>query len=147
MKKTIKIILSLSLAITLLVCSGVSAFAATNGKVSDGKYCTVKINQSLINKAGKQYATAKLEIRDQLGLSNSGKVHIVLRDGNGKWLCEWDAKGGDTFKLGDDHSTYRIYVNYYSSGKSDAVSKANDFTNMGKTVNWKIVNPKDCTIS
>ena len=147
MKKTLKIIVSMSMVIALLVCSGISAFAATNGKVADGKYCTVKINQSLINKAGKQYATVKLEIKNQLNLTNSGKVHVVLRDGNGKWLCEWDAKGGDTFKLGDDHSTYRIYVNYYYSGKSDSISKANDFTNMGKTVNWKIVNPKDCTIT
>ena len=148
MKKTIKIILSLSMVVALLVCSGISAFAATNGKVADGKYCTVKINQSLISKAGKQYATVKLEIRDQFNnFTNSGKVHIVLRDGNGKWLCEWDAKGGDTFKLGDDHATYRIYVHYYSSGKTDSISKANDFTNMGKTVNWKIVNAKDCTIS
>ena len=84
MKKALKIIVSMSMVIALLVCSGISAFAATNGKVADGKYCTVKINQALINKAGKQYATVKLEIRNQLGLTNSGKVHVVLRDGNGK---------------------------------------------------------------
>jgi len=152
MKKTLKIIVSMSMVLVLLVCSSIPAFAATSGKVSDGKYCTVKIDKSLRDqyKPGSkiQYATVKLEIRDQLNkFTNSGKVRIVLRDGNGKWLCEWDAKGGDTFKLGNDHSTYRIYVYYYSSGKKDAISKANDFTNMGKTVNWKIVNPKSCTIS
>ena len=152
MKKAIKVIISMSMVLVLLACSSIPAFAATNGKVADGQCCTVKIEKSLRDQyksGGKvQYATVKLEIRDQFNkFTNSGKVRIVLRDGDGKWICEWNARGGDTFKLGNDHAVYKIYVYYYSSGKNDTISVGNDFINRGKTVNWKITNPKKCTTS
>jgi len=85
------------------------------------------------------------------GLFNTGaKVKITLTDGNGNYITSWVAKGGDTLKLGDDHSVYRIYVDYYHDAnisKYDWVSGAKDFENTGNAYTWKISNAKDCSIS
>ena len=123
------------------------SYAATSAKTSSSSYCTVKINQSLINKSGKQYATVKLKTYDMTGWWNTGaKVRVTLRDGNGRYITSWIAKGGDTFKLGDDHRTYRIYVDYYDNPGNNFISQGNNFTNMGASYKWTFSNPKNCTM-
>lgn len=103
--------------------------------------------QSLINKKGKQYATVKFKTYDMTGWWNTGaKVRITLRDGNGRYITSWIAKGGDTFKLGDDHRTYRIYVSYYDNPGNNFISQGNNFTNLGSAYKWTISNAKNCTI-
>ena len=128
----------------LCISSGVEA--ATSGKVGSSAYCTVKINQSLIKKKGKQYATVKLVTQGNLFTMNTGaRVKLTLRDGNGRYITSWVGKGGNTLKLGDDHSVYRIYVDYYDK-PGGMFTQANNWTNRGKADKWLIKNPKNCTI-
>lgn len=121
--------------------------AATEEYFGTSKYCTAKISQSLINKKGKQYATVKLKTYDMLGWMNSkAKVKITLKDGNGRYITSWVGKGGDTLKLGDDHSVYRIYVDYYDKPGNGVITQGNNFTNRGKSYKWKFSNAKNCKI-
>lgn len=147
-KKIICLFLTLAMTLCAFSISSVSVSAATKGRTGSNTYCTVKISKNLINKKGKQNATVKIKTYDAAGLWNTGKkVKITLRDGNGRYICSWIGKGGDTLKLGDDHSVYRIYVSYYHNGSSGVISTGNDWTNTGGSYQWKITNPKDCTIS
>lgn len=86
-------------------------------------YCTAKINQSLINKRGKQYATVKIKTYDLAGRYNRAKVRITPKDGNGNYIGSWIGRGGDTLKLGDDHSVYCVYVSYYDNLGNDLISQ------------------------
>lgn len=124
------------------------ASAETSGDTGSSAYCTVKINSSLINKKGTQYAKVKLKTYDLLGWSNTkAKVQITLKDENDNFICTWVGKGGDTLKLGDDHSVYRIYVDYYDNPGSNFISQGNNFTNLGASCKWEITDAKDCSIS
>ena len=150
MKKRIyTCILAIVMVFSTFVSTPVMASARTTGKIGSSDYCTVQINRSLINKRGKQYATVKFKTYDMTGWYNTGaKVQVTLRDGNGNYICSWVAKGGDTFKLGDDHSTYRIYVNKYNEpcGRYDWVTGANNFSNNGSSVSWNVSGAKNCSI-
>ncbi|MBO5306287.1 MAG: hypothetical protein J6B12_05935 [Clostridia bacterium] len=147
-KKLITIVLTLIMAFSVIPATTLQTSAVTSAKINSSSYCTVKINQSLINKKGKQYAKVKLKTYDMLGWFNSGaKVKITLKDGNGKFICSWVGKGGDTLKLGDDHSVYRIYVDYYNNPGNNFISQANNFSNLGSSYKWQISNAKDCKIS
>ena len=121
--------------------------AATEANFGTSKYCTAKISKSLINKKGKQYATVKLRTYDMLGwMNSSAKVKITLKDGNGRYITSWVGKGGNTLKLGDDHSVYRIYIDYYDKPGNGIITQGNNFTNRGKSYKWKISNAKNCSI-
>lgn len=147
-KRILTIVLSLVMVFSMVPAASMTASAATSAKTSSSSsYCTVNISQSLINRKGKQYATVKFKTYDMTGWWNTGaKVRITLRDGNGRYITSWIAKGGDTFKLGDDHRTYRIYVSYYDNPENNFISQGNNFTNMGSAYKWTITNPKNCTI-
>lgn len=84
------------------------------------------------------------------GKKTKGKMHITLRDSNGKWLWEGDVTGGSRLKLGKNHSEYRVYIakKSYPSGKnmiSSAKNSGDDFANIGKCHSWAI-NSKNCYI-
>lgn len=64
-----------------------------------------------------------------------------------RYICSWIGKGGDTPKLGDDHSVYRIYVSYYDNPGNNFISQGNNFTNLGASYKWTISNAKNCSIS
>lgn len=147
-KRILTIVLTLVMVFSTIPAATMTAFAATSAKTSSSSsYCTVNISRSLINKKGKQYATVKFKTYDMTGWWNTGaKVRITLRDGNGRYITSWIAKGGDTFKLGDDHRTYRIYVSYYDNPGKNFISQGNNFTNLGSAYKWKISNAKKCTI-
>lgn len=120
---------------SLVLAASITAHAATSAKTQSSAYCTVKISQSLLNKKGKQYAKVKIKTYDMTGWYNTGaKVRITLRDGNGRYICSWIGKGGDTLKLGDDHSIYRIYVSYYDNPGNNFISQGNNFTNLGSVL-------------
>ena len=126
--------------------------AATSAKFSSsGSYCEVRINQSLINKKGRQYATVKLKTYDLSGWSSGAKVVVTLKDARGNTIWSGVKKATCTLQLGDDHSVYRIYVKPYQEAVTGNIFQqsfiaGNNFTNLGKCVTWKISNNKNCTI-
>lgn len=150
-KKILSMLLTLIMVFSLIPAATFSSSAATSGRTGSSTYCTVKINQSLINKRGKQYAKVKIKTYDLSGWYNTGaKVRITLRDGNGRYICSWVGKGGDTLNLGDDHSTYRIYVDYYEKSSNGGfwswITSGGNFNNKGGSYKWGISNAKSCTI-
>ena len=140
MKKTKKAIAAVLSAVTMFSVASfgtVATHAATRGRTMDKTYCTVKISQKLLNKSGRQYASVKLNTGTGWNIFSTGRpIKVTLRDGQGRYICSWTAKGGDKIRLGDDHSEYRICLDY-ASGEWDVV---------GNTYKWKITSPKDCTI-
>lgn len=147
-KKLFSLMLALVMVLSAIPMASVKASAATSGKIGSSTYCTVKINDSLINKRGRQYATVKLSTYDRLGwFNNRATVNVTLRDGRtGRYICSFTAKGGDTIRLGDDHSSYRIYVKVYDNPGNNFISAGNNFNNLGKQVSWKISGAKNCRI-
>ena len=111
----------------------------------------MEVNQSLINKRGRQYATVKLSTYDLLGWSSGAKVVVTLTDYSGNVIWSGVKKATCTLKLGDDHTIYRIYVQPYQEVSSGNIFKrtiidGNNFENQGKCVTWKVSNNKNCTI-
>ncbi len=129
------------------------AMAVTQSQFNNGDYCEVRIDQKLLNKRGKQYAKVKLQTYNSsnaTGWKTSGKVVVTMRDENGNYIWSGTKKGGDTLKLGDDHSVYRIYVSVYEEpvkGIFGFIAQGNNFKNRGKCVSWKFLNEKNCSIS
>ena len=144
--------LTLTLLFSILI---VPAYAATSAKFSTGSTCRVTISHQLIKKKGYQYATVKLKTHS-MGLFSSwnsgGKVTVSLYDGTtGRHIWSGQKHGGDTLRLGDDHTSYIIKIAPYSekvtnSIWSKTVTGGNNFTNLGKCNRWSISNPKNCTI-
>ena len=135
-----------------IIFSAIPVQAATSARFSSGgSYCEVRINQSLINKKGRQYATVKLKTYDQIGWSSGAKVVVTLKDTRGNTIWSGVKKASCTLQLGDDQSIYRIYVKPYQEAVTGNAFKrsiiaANNFENQGKCVTWKISNNKNCTI-
>lgn len=98
-------------------------------KTPDGRTSSVKISVSSTKKwktgnfdsgyTAKGYTTVRLNANsgngkikiytyDQWGWKSSGEVHITLRDWSGKWICEFDAKSGNTLNLGNNYGQYRV---------------------------------------
>ncbi len=104
-----------------------------DGYVAKG-YTTVTLNKNVGD--GK----IRIYTYDKLGKKTSGEVHITLRTWDGKWICEFDAKSGDTLDLGDDHSEYRVYI-AKKKYPNDFWGSNSDFDNKGKCYSWAI----ECT--
>lgn len=123
--------------------------AATSASFESNDYCTVKISQSLMNSKKYKTATVKITTYDQIGWKSNGKINVKLTDGNGNYIGTYQKKSGDTIKLGNDHSSYRIYISKYEepvNGFWAFIKSGNNFTNSGKCVSWKVSNNKNCTI-
>ncbi len=102
-------------------------------------YTTVTLNKN----AGD--AKIKIYTYDACGKKSSGQIHVTLRDWKGNWICEFDAKSGDTLNLGDNYGEYRVYVakkKYPDGIKGDG----DDFINVGKCQSWAIECTKNCYI-
>lgn len=102
-------------------------------------YTTVTLNKN----AGD--AKIKIYTYDAWGKKSSGQIHVTLRDWKGNWICEFDAKSGDTLNLGDNYGEYRVYIakkKYPSGIKGDG----DDFINVGKCQSWAIECTKNCYI-
>ncbi|MBQ3005330.1 MAG: Ig-like domain-containing protein [Clostridia bacterium] len=102
-------------------------------------YTTVTLNRS----AGD--AKIKIYTYDMLGWKSSGEVHVTLRDCKGNWICEFDAKSGDTLNLGDNYGQYRVYIAKKRYPDTFFGNDAN-FNNVGKCVSWAIECTKNCYI-
>ena len=91
----------------LVVITAEPAHAATKGYPilkNESKYCTVVLKDT------KKPGYVKFYCQTGMGIKYSRPAKIVLRDKNNKWLCEWVAKDGDVFYLGNNHKEYRIYI-------------------------------------
>ena len=152
MKKITRFVSMLLVCLTVLSFSVVPAMAATSSQFGSGNYCEVTISRNLLNKRGKQYAKVKLNTYNSdnaTGRNTSGQVTVTMRDQYGNYIWSGVKKGGDTLKLGDDHSVYRIYVAPYdkpTSGWFGWKAAGDNFINRGKCVSWKFTNAKDCSI-
>ena len=154
MKRIVSLLLALVLTLSAIPFFATEADAATSGARDSSTYCYVKINNSLITKKGTQYATVKLNTYDGTGWYNTkAYVRVTLRDGRtDAHICTWVARGGDTLKLGDDHSSYKIFVSAYEEPVSGGIISrtikgGNNFSNLGNSVKWSVQNPKNCSIS
>lgn len=139
MKKGIAGIMAVTLMVTGITgISAESVAAATSGKTGTGSYCYVKISSKLLQKPGKQYASVKIKTGTLWNIWNTGRYcKVTLRDGSGRYICTFNAKGGSKLKLGDDHTAYRIYVDYVDNPSWDTA---------GNTAKWKITSPSNCSI-
>lgn len=149
MKKFLSVILTLSLIFSVLFCE--NSFAATSASFDSNSYCTATISQKLMKNTKYKTATVKITTYDLRGKKTSGKVSIRLTDGKGNYIGTYTKKSGDTIKLGNDHSSYRIYISAYKEPLtggiiSQTIKSGNNFTNLGKCVTWKVTNNKNCSI-
>ena len=154
MKRILKKMVCIVLVLTIIFAEMqmITVQAATKSKFSSSdSYCLVKIDQSLRDKKGYQYATVQLKTYDKLGLSSGAKVIVTLTDTQGNVIWSGIKKATCTLKLGDDHRAYRIYVKAYEEPVKgnifeQTIISGNNFENLGKCVTWKISNNKKCTI-
>ncbi len=143
-KKTLSILLICILSFTSQV------FAATSAKFDGNKYCTATISQKLMKNKRYKKASVKVTAYNSRGRKVSGKINITLTDGNGNHIGTYTKNSGDTIKLGNDHSGYRIYVSRYTKSAKgfweEVIFSANNLTDLEKFYTWKITNNKDCSI-
>lgn len=143
------IILSI-LTLTLLVSSLLSmpVYATTSASFGTNNYCTVSLSGELTNSKKYKTATVKITTYDLFNKKTSGVINVKLTDGNGRYIGTYKKKSGDTIKLGNDHSSYRIYVSEYNAKKTflGIFSSSRNFINSGKCATWKVSNNKKCII-
>ncbi len=149
MKRILSAILALVMMLSTIFSA--NAFAATSASFSSNNYCTATISQKLMQSTKYKQATVKITTYDLCGKKTSGKISIKLTDGKGNYIGTYTKKSGDTIKLGNDHSSYRIYISAYNEPVtggiiSRSIKSGNNFTNLGKCVTWKVTNNKNCSI-
>jgi uncharacterized protein YxeA len=110
MKKFLAVILTLSLMLSVF---SLTVFATTSAYFGSNDYCSVTISQSLMNSSKYKTASVKITTYDLTGRKSSGKVVITLKDNYGNYIGTYRKTSGDTIKLGNDHSGYRIYIFAY----------------------------------
>ena len=96
---------------------------------SSNSYVTVKLNMN----CGAGYV--KIFTYDLYGWKTDAKIHVTLRDTNGRWIWEGDTTSGSRLKLGSDHSAYRIYVRP-ASYPNTIQGQSDSFINNGKCSTW-----------
>ena len=140
--------------------------AIITARTPDGKSASVTITVRGVNywKTGnfdsgytaKGYTTVKLNTNkgdgyiyvytyDSFGKKTSGQIHVTLRDGNGKWICEFDTSSGARLKLGSDHEVYRVYI-AKKQYPNNVIGQGDDFINVGKCQSWGINCSSNCYI-
>lgn len=102
-------------------------------------YTTVTLNKNAGN------ASVKIYSYDMTGHKTNGKMHVTLRSNTGSWIWEGDITSGDTLKLGNDHSQYRIYI-AKKQYPNTVIGNGDDFINVGKCQSWAINCTSNCYI-
>ena len=149
MKKFLSLILTVVLLLSLFLSQNV--FAATSARFGGNDYCSVTISKSLMQSKKYKTATVKITSHDLTGKKSSGKLSITLTDEKGNYIGTYTKKSGDTIKLGNDHSGYRIYISAYMEPEnggfvSTVLNRSANFKNSGKCQTWKVSNNKNCSI-
>ncbi|MBR3835638.1 MAG: RICIN domain-containing protein [Clostridia bacterium] len=121
----------------------VESFRAETGM---GDYCIVRIDDSLMNKKGKQTAKIKLSTYKENGKkSTKGEVFVVLRNMHGDFIWSGVKKGGDTIKLDDGNYMYQVYVTKYDKGDG-WFANAQDWDNIPITAEFGITTKSGCSL-
>lgn len=149
MKKILSLLLTLSLFLSIFSLG--SVFAVTSASFTGNNYCSVTISQKLMQNKKYKTATVKIITYDLIGKKTSEKINVTLTDSKGNYIGTYKKKSGDTIKLGNDHSSYRIYISQYNEPVtggilSRSIKSGNNFKNSGKCVTWKVTNNKNCSI-
>ena len=121
---------------TTIWVSGVKT--VQEGSISNGGYTTVRLN------ANKKAGYIKIRTKELGGIWRKLRVHVVLRDDKGNWICEFDTYSKEKLKLGNDHSEYRVYIQlpkYPDNPVGDVASFFNEFDK------WKVECVSDCYIA
>ena len=131
-KRIVMVVVTAALILGMCALSTESASAATKGshitKSESSSYCKVVLK----DKSKPAYVTFKC--KSWSGPNTANKAKIVLRDNKNRWICEWVAKDGDKFYLGNNYSEYRIYI----KTPSGAQVQYSDYS---------FTNPQNATIS
>ena len=109
-----------------------------SGYVAKG-YTTVTLNKNAGN------ASVKIYSYDMSGHKTSGKMHVTLRSNTGSWIWEGDISSGDSLKLGNDHSQYRVYI-AKKQYPNTVIGNGDDFINVGKCYSFAIECKTNCYI-
>lgn len=154
LKKSISIVLTIVSMIVIVLSVGcISAQAATEVKTgcfgSGNNYVgTVYLEKdkkgNLLDGKIKICSFAKKAFSNTKGTLNKAKLHVTLRDTNGKWICEFDTTSTSTLKLGNDHKAYKVYVRPVQTNGSGIVSTAKDWNNSGACYYWSVDAVKNC---
>lgn len=83
----------------------------------------------------------KKALSNEKGTLNKAKLHITLRDTNGRWICEFDTTSTSTLKLGKDHNAYKVYIR-----PATIKNTAEDWKNAGACYYWSVDAVKNCDI-
>lgn len=126
MKKFISIVLIVTTLLTVFAFVASAAKSAFFTGTFDNTYCECRLTNM------KKSASVKVTV------TSSGPVTIRMTDENNRYIWGEDYAidlnrsgwGSRTFKLGNDHSVYRLQIRG---------------TN-GSFGNWQVSNPKNCTI-
>ena len=102
-------------------------------------YTTVTLNKNAGN------ANIKIYTYDKNGCKSNGKIHVTLRDWNGKWISEFDCKSGDTLNLGSNYGEYRVYI-AKKQYPGTITGTSDNWINSGKCYTWAINCTKNCYI-
>lgn len=108
------------------------------GSISNGGYTTVRLN------ANRKAGYIKIHTKGLGTPWQISKVHVVLRDNKGNWICEFDTHSEVKLKLGNDHSEYRVYImlpKYPDNPVGYVGSFINEFDK------WKVECVSDCFIA
>lgn len=139
----------LSTVLILITLFTSQAFAATSSDFGSNQYCTATISQKLTSNKKYKTASVKITTYDMSGKKTSGIVNVKLTDNKGNYIGTYKKQSGDTIKLGNDHSGYRIYISAYEKpvkGFWGFIAAGDNFINLGKCAKWKVANNKDCYI-
>ena len=123
-----------------------TANAATKAKFGSNSYCTVTLNNSVMK--GKYNKKAASVVLNSYNVwKTDATVTVTLRDQNGRYIWSGQMSGKNKkINLGNDHKTYRIYVNAYTKPYTNSWNSAWNFKNKGKCDEWRITNNKNCSI-
>ena len=73
-------------------------------------YTTIRLNKNRDAGYFKIKTWWNTGVVGNVDLGTDSKIHVLLRDNKGKYICEFDATTNEKLKLGNDHSEYRVYI-------------------------------------
>ena len=120
-----------------------SKTVSKTGKFNNGCIdgVTVKLNKN----AGNGYIYINSYNDVLFKYKTTCQIHVLLRDGNGRYITEFDTQTGKKLKLGNDHDSYQIYVSP-KKYPNTWIGNADNWNNIGGLVSYEIKCDSNCYI-